>query len=338
MQQHLFSDLNSLRALCLSPLPPSANAVHHITEREGALTKPPGSLGRLEELTAWLGSWQHRATPRLNHVQCIVFAGNHGVTERGVSAWPAAVTTLMVKNFREGGAAINQLALNAGAELSVIALEGLRPTHDFTLRPAMTERGFLDAVAEGFRAVRPDTDLLCLGELGIGNTTVAAALAAALFGGTGADWAGPGAGSDEAGMARKRAAIDSGLKRHQAFLSDPLTAAQCLGGYELAAMLGAALAARQHHVPVLLDGFVSTAAVAPLHALHDEGLAHCQIAHCSAEPGHKRLAQALGQNPLLDLGLRLGEGSGAALAVPLLRAALACHLGMHTFAEAGIAA
>ena len=338
MQQHLFNDLNSLRSLCLAPSPPSASAARHIADREGALTKPPGSLGRLEELTAWLGGWQHRATPRLDHVQCIVFAGNHGVTERGVSAWPASVTTLMVKNFQEGGAAINQLAQSAGAELSVITLEELRPTHDFTQRPAMTERGFLDAVAKGFQAVRPDTDLLCVGELGIGNTTTAAALAAALFGGTGVDWAGPGAGSDEAGIVRKRAAIDSGLKRHQAFLSDPLTAAQCLGGYELAAMLGATLAARQHHIPVLLDGFVSTAAVAPLHVLHEDGLAHCKIAHCSAEPGHRRLAQALGQNPLLDLGLRLGEGSGAALAVPLLRAALACHLGMHTFAEAGIAA
>ncbi|NHN87255.1 nicotinate-nucleotide--dimethylbenzimidazole phosphoribosyltransferase [Acetobacter conturbans] len=336
MPQPTFTDLDGLRALCLSPLPCDAAAMRHIADREALLTKPPGSLGRLEELTRWLGEWQHRSEPRLDHVQCIVFAGNHGVVAQGVSAWPAEVTALMVRNFQTGGAAINQLARVADATLVVLPLEELRPTQDFTLQPAMTEETFLRVVQTGFAAVDPAADLLCLGEMGIGNTTPAAALAAALFGGTGQDWAGPGAGSDDAGMARKVEVIDRGLERHSALLCDPLKAAQCLGGHELAAMMGATLAARMHHIPVLLDGFVCTAAAAALHALHNDGLKHCRVAHCSAEPGHARLSQRLGQKPLLDFGLRLGEGSGAALAVPLLRAALACHLGMHTFAEAGI--
>jgi nicotinate-nucleotide--dimethylbenzimidazole phosphoribosyltransferase len=258
------------------------------------------------------------------------------VTAQGVSAYPAAVTAQMVANFSAGGAAINQLARQAGASLRVIALALDQPTADFTLAPAMDERTFLDAVAQGHDAVAPAADLVCLGEMGIGNTTAAAALVAALFGG-GARWAGRGTGVDDAGLARKRAVIAAALARHAALRDDPLVLAAALGGRELAAILGAALAARQQRIPVLLDGFVSTAAVAPLARLRPDALDHALAAHVSAEAAHRALLDELRLAPLLDLGMRLGEASGAALAVPLLRAALACYTGMATFGEAGVA-
>jgi nicotinate-nucleotide--dimethylbenzimidazole phosphoribosyltransferase len=219
----------------------------------------------------------------------------------------------------------------------VIPLDLETPTADFTNGPAMEEAPFLAAVAAGYNAVRPEADLICLGEMGIGNTTAAAALAAALFGGNGADWAGRGTGVDDKGLARKQAAIDAGLAHHSAILGDPLQTAAALGGRELAAILGATLAARHRRIPVLLDGFVCTAAAAPLHKLRADALDHVQAAHVSAEAAHRALLDALKLKPLLDLGMRLGEGSGAALAVSILRAALACHTGMATFAEAGVA-
>ena len=328
-----FSDL---RALCLD-LPggdPAAGAA--VARREAMLTKPPGSLGRLEQLVGWLAQWQGHAPPRLQEVEVLVFAGNHGVTQRGVSAYPAEVTAQMVANFATGGAAINQLARTAGATLRVVPLSLDRPTADFTEQPALSEREFLAAVGAGFAAVSPACDLLCLGEMGIGNTTAAAAIAAALFGGGGARWAGRGAGVDQDGLARKRDAIDRALSRHAAVLHDPLAIAATLGGRELAAILGAALAARQRRIPVVLDGFVCTAAVAPLQKLRADALSHVLASHVSAEAGHRLLLDELGLAPVLDLNMRLGEASGAAVAVLLLRAALACHTGMATFAEAGV--
>ncbi len=331
-----FASLDALRAACLHLLPGDEAAAAAVMRRQGGLTKPLGSLGRLEALVAWLAWWQGRAMPRLDRVEVLVFAGNHGVVAQSVSPYPAAVTAQMVANFAAGGAAINQLVRNAGAGLRVIGLALDTPTADLTLAPAMTEAEFLTAVAVGHDAVRPGTDLLCLGEMGIGNTTVAAALAAGLFGGDGADWAGRGTGVDDAGLDRKRRAVDAGLARHAAVLPDRLLAASHLGGRELAAILGAALAARRLGVPVLLDGFVCTAAAAPLALLAPGGLDHAMLAHVSAEAGHRRLAAALSMAPLLDLGMRLGEASGAALAVPLLRGALACHVGMASFDEAGV--
>jgi nicotinate-nucleotide--dimethylbenzimidazole phosphoribosyltransferase len=332
-----FSSLAALRAACRDLPPGDDAAAAAVAARQAQLTKPPGSLGRLEDFVAWLARWQGRA-PRLDRVDILVFAGNHGVTAQGVSAYPAAVTAQMVANFSAGGAAINQLARQAGASLRVIALALDQPTADVTLAPAMDERGFLDAVAQGHDAVTgaDATDLLCLGEMGIGNTTAAAALAAALFGG-GARWAGRGTGVDDAGLARKRAVIAAALARHGALRDDPLALAAALGGRELAAILGAALAARRQRIPVLLDGFVSTAAVAPLAKLRPDALDHALAAHVSAEAAHRALLDELHLAPLLDLGMRLGEASGAALAVPLLRAALACHTGMATFGEAGVA-
>lgn len=330
-----FPTLAALRAAALSPPPGDDAAAGAVIARQAVLTKPPGSLGRLEELVAWLARWQRRPVPRLQRVQVLVFAGNHGVAAQGVSPYPAAVTAQMVANFAAGGAAINALAAQAGAALRVVPLRLDRPTADFTAAPAMTEAEFLDAAQQGAAAVPAECDLLCLGEMGIANTTAAAALAAALFGGTG--WAGRGTGLDAAGVAHKEEVVRAALAHHAAALDDPLEVARRLGGHELAAILGATLAARRRGIPVLLDGFAVTAAAAPLALLAPNGLDHAAAAHLSAESGHRRLLAALEMTPLLDLGLRLGEGSGAALAVPLLRAALACHTGMASFAEAGVA-
>ncbi len=331
-----FASLDALRDACRDLPQADEAAVTAVRERQARLTKPPGSLGKLEELPAFLAGWQARAMPQLDRVQVLVFAGNHGVVRQGVSPYPAEVTRQMVANFSAGGAAINQLAASAQARLRVIPLELDRPTADITEAPAMAEREFLDAVAAGGHAVDIDADLLCLGEMGIGNTTTAAALSIALFGGTAADWVGRGTGVDDAGLARKRAVVERALVRHAALAGDPLRLAAALGGRELAAILGATLAARQQRIPVLLDGFVCTAAVAPLFCVSADTLAHTALAHVSAEMGHRALAARLCLSPLLDLGMRLGEGSGAALAVLILRAALSCYTGMATFEQAGV--
>jgi nicotinate-nucleotide--dimethylbenzimidazole phosphoribosyltransferase len=331
-----FASFADLRAACLDLPAGDAAAAAAAARRDAALTKPPGSLGRLEDLVVWLARWQRRALPRLERVEVLVFAGNHGVVAQGVSAYPADVTTQMVANFAAGGAAINQLAAIAGANLRVIPLSLDAPTADFTQEPAMSEAAFLAAVAAGHAAVPASADLVCLGEMGIGNTTSAAAIAAALFGGGGERWAGRGTGVDDEGLARKRAAIDAGLTRHRPLLGDPLRVAAALGGRELAAILGATLAARRQNIPVLIDGFVCTAAVAPLGKLAAGTLAHTWASHVSAEAAHRALLDALGLVPLVDLGMRLGEASGAAVATLILRAALACHAGMATFAEAGV--
>ena len=331
-----FKSLAELRAACLDLPAGDGVAADAVNARQAELTKPPGSLGRLEELAAWLARWG-RNPPRLGKADVLVFAGNHGVTVHGVSPFPAAVTAQMVANFSAGGAAINQLADAVSATLRVIPLDLDRPTADFTVETAMDEQAFLAAVNTGIGAVRPEADLLCLGEMGIGNTTAAAAVAAAFFGGGGTRWAGRGTGLDDRGLARKQAVIDKGLARHASALGDPLLVAVALGGRELAAILGATLAARKLRIPVLLDGFVCTAAAAPLARLRADALDHAQAAHVSAEAGHRALLDELKLKPLLDLGMRLGEGSGAALAVSILRAALACHDGMATFAEAGVA-
>ncbi len=331
-----FPNLAALRTACLDLPPGDAVVAATAADRNATLTKPPGSLGRLEDLAVWLAQWQARTPPRLDRIEVLVFAGNHGVVAQGVSAFPAEVTAQMVANFAVGGAAINQLAVLAGARLQVLPLELDRPTADFTERPAMDEKAFLGAVAAGYDAVTADADLVCLGEMGIGNTTAAAAIAAALFGGGGMRWAGRGTGVDDHGLARKRAAIDEAIKRHASILNDPLLVAAALGGRELAAILGAAIAARRQRIPVLIDGFVCTAAIAPLAKLRADGLAHAVAAHVSAEAAHRALLDELRLKPLLDLGMRLGEASGAAVAALILRAALACHTGMATFAEAGV--
>ena len=331
-----FDSLASFRALLQSAPAPDAAALAGAAARNGQLTKPPGSLGRLEDLAVWYAGWRGDPRPMITAPQVVIFAGNHGVTARGVSAFPAEVTAQMVINFDHGGAAINQLSKAFGATMTVYALDLDRPTVDFTAGPAMTEAELVQALATGWSAVNPQADLLVTGEMGIGNTTVAAALAAALFSGAGAQWVGRGTGVDDAGLARKAMVVDEGLALHHAALSDPLQVLRCLGGRELAAMAGAIAAARAHRIPVILDGFICCAAAAVLDRAVPGALDHCVAGHLSAEGAHGKLLNHLGKEPLLSLGLRLGEGSGAALAIGILQAAVACHSGMATFAEAGV--
>ncbi len=330
------ANFQEIRAL-LTELPgPDLAAGTAATQRESQLTKPAGALGRLEELTAWLATWQGRHPPKLDHPRTCVFAGNHGVAARGVSAYPAAVTAQMVQNFVAGGAAVNQLCKAVDADLRVYEMALEQPTADFTQAPAMSEEECARAMAYGMMAVEPGLDVLCLGEMGIANTTSASALCLALFGGEAADWTGPGTGVAGAALANKTKVVAEGVARHKAALTDPLEILRHLGGHELAAIAGAVLAARLARIPVLLDGFACTAAAAIVRALDPHAIDHCMVAHVSAEPGHKRLLAKIGQAALLDFGMRLGEASGATLAVAILKAAVACHTGMATFAEAGV--
>jgi nicotinate-nucleotide--dimethylbenzimidazole phosphoribosyltransferase len=317
---------------------PDLSARTEVVRRQVELTKPAGSLGRLEEIAEWLAAWQGRASPRVEHPRIAVFAGSHGVAARGVSAYPPEVTGQMVKNFLAGGAAINQLAQSIDADLRIYELDLAHPTHDFTQGVAMSEERAAKAMAYGMMAAEPGLDVLCLGEMGIANTTTAATLSAALFGGGGADWAGPGTGVKGAALIHKIAVIDEALAHHRQAIAqhEPLALLAAVGGEELAAIAGAVLAARMGRIPVLLDGYACTAAAAVLFAIDRHALDHCLVAHRSAEPGHARLLQAIGQRPLLEMDMRLGEGSAAALAVPLLKAAAACHNGMATFAQAGV--
>jgi nicotinate-nucleotide--dimethylbenzimidazole phosphoribosyltransferase len=331
-----FASLDAVASVLAAAPPPDAAAVAAAEARNAQLTKPPGALGRLEALGVWLAGWQGTDRPRIARPQVLVFAGNHGIAARGVSAFPAAVTAQMVANFQAGGAAVNQLARAAGAGLAVVALDLDRPTADFTEAPAMTEAECVAALKAGWEAVDPAADLVVPGEMGIANTTAAAALACALYGGPAADWVGRGTGVDDAGLARKAAVVAAGVARHGG--QAPLQVLACLGGREIAAMAGAMARARVLRVPVILDGFIACAAGAVLAAAVPGALDHAVAGHRSAEAAHAALLARMGKAPLLDLGLRLGEGSGAALAIPVLRAAAACLSDMATFAEAGVAA
>ncbi|MGV8984960.1 MAG: nicotinate-nucleotide--dimethylbenzimidazole phosphoribosyltransferase [Cypionkella sp.] len=313
-----------------------AAAIAGAQARNGQLTKPPGALGRLEDVAIWLAGWQGTDTPRITAPQVAIFAGNHGVVAKGVSAFPPEVTVQMVANFSHGGAAINQLARTFGATMTVNAIELDRPTADFTETDAMTEADLVAALLIGWNAVDSKADLLVPGEMGIGNTTSAAAIACALFGGDAQDWVGRGTGVDDAGLTRKANAVSAGVVRLTS--RDPLAVLAALGGREIAAMAGAMLRARTLHIPVILDGFIACSAAAVLHKAAAGALDHCIAGHASAEAAHTRLLAALDKTALLSLGLRLGEGSGAALAIGIIKAAAECHSGMATFAEAGVAA
>ncbi len=329
-----FSTLAEFQTLLNDAPSADDDALRGASARNGQLTKPPGALGRLEDLAIWYAGWRGTDRPSIRAPQVIIFAGNHGVCAQGVSAFPAEVTAQMVANFEHGGAAINQLSKANGAKMDVHALSLDTPTADFTTAPAMTEDDIVAALQTGWNAVDPASDLLVTGEMGIGNTTSAAALAAALYGGTAEDWAGRGTGVDDDGLKRKIAVIDQGLALHTP--CTPLEALQRLGGRELAAMAGAIAAARAQRIPVILDGFICTAAAAVLAEASEGALDHAVAGHQSAEGAHAKLLENIGKDPLLRLGLRLGEGSGAALAISVLKGAIACHSGMATFAEAGV--
>lgn len=329
-----FTTISTFRDTLAAAPGPDSDAIKGAQDRNAQLTKPPGALGRLEDLAIWYAGWRGDAQPQIRAPQVIIFAGNHGVCAQGVSAFPPEVTAQMVANFEHGGAAINQLSKAFGARMDVYPLSLDIPTADFTIQPAMSEAEFIDALQTGWNAVDPDADLLVTGEMGIGNTTSAAAVAAGVLGGDPAGWTGRGTGIDDAGLARKTDVVARGLALHAT--TDPLEALRCLGGRELVAMAGAIAAARYHRIPVVLDGFICCAAAVALHKAVDGALDHAVAGHLSAEDAHQRLLDAMGKQPLLQLGLRLGEGSGAALAIAVLKGAIACHSGMATFAEAGV--
>lgn len=328
-----FDDIRALAAEM-----PSADeaAIAAVRARDAVLTKPAGSMGRIEEIVEWLAAWQGRARPAVTRPLVAIFAGNHGVVSHGVSAFPADVTQQMVENFAAGGAAINQICLSNDLSLKVYDLALELPTGDITREAALDESACAATMAFGMEAIAGGVDLLCVGEMGIGNTTAAAAIYLALFGGVASDWVGPGTGLDEDGIARKCDVVTNAIACHDDHLSDPLEVLRRLGGREIAAMAGAIIAARMNRVPVIIDGYVAGAAAAIVHALDDRGLDHCLFGHLSAEPGHRRALEHMGKVALLDLGMRLGEGTGAALAAGIVKSAAALHSGMATFAEAGV--
>jgi len=330
------SPFDDFRALALAPAPDHAAALSATRAREAALTKPPGSLGRLEAIAEWLTAVTGAAPPKVERPRVVVFAASHGVTDEGVSAYPASVNAQMLAGFRDGTAAINQLCAAGGIGLSVFDLAVDVPSGNIVVEDAFASaRDVAATMAFGLEAIAGNVDCLALGEMGIGNTTVASAVFAALWGGGGAAWCGAGTGVAGEALAHKIGAVDRAAARC-AGETDPFIILQRVGGREIAAMAGAILAARSQKVPVVVDGFVATAAAALVHALSPDAIGHCLFAHRSAEAGHGAALERLGVEPLLDLGMRLGEGTGAALAIPILRAAAACHSGMATFAEAGV--
>lgn len=327
-----FDDFRTL----LKDLPgPNPVALAAARDRDSQLTKPPGALGRLEEIAFWLAAWTGRA-PAVTRPLVAIFAGNHGVTRQGVTPWPSDITKQMVANFSSGGAAINQICQTYDLGLKVFDLALDIPTGDITCEAALSERDCAATMAFGMEAIAGGTDLLCIGEMGIGNTTIAAAINLALYGGTAADWVGPGTGSQGEFMERKLKAVETAVAFHKDHLHDPLEVMRRVGGREIAAMAGAILAARMQKIPVLIDGYVATAAAAILKAANPSALDHCLIGHVSGEPGHLRAIEKLGKTPLLALGMKLGEGTGAAMAAGIVKAAAACHSGMATFASAGV--
>lgn len=325
--------------------------------RQARLTKPPGSLGRLEEVVCRLAALQASERPRVDAVRIVVFAADHGVAAQGVSAFPQAVTAEMVRNFARGGAAINVLARSLGASLEVVNLGTVhetgrlpgvidRPigsgTADLAREPAMAEAQLLEALAAGGeaaeRAGRAEVDLLIGGDMGIGNTTAASAVASALLSVPPRYLAGPGTGLDAAGVRRKAAVIEHALALHGSALAEPLEVLRRLGGFEMAALVGLYLRGAQLGIPLLVDGFIATTAALVAVRVNASAREWFIYAHRSAEPGHRMVLETLQAEPLLSLGMRLGEASGAAVAVPLLRLACALHEEMATFEEAGVSA
>lgn len=332
----MFNSIQDVKA-CFAGLPRADEAARQAAEaRNAVLTKPAGALGRLEELAIWFAQWRQSATPAIDTAQIIIFAANHGVAAQGVSAFPAEVTAQMVANFETGGAAINQLAKLAHAELTVVPIALDTPTGDFTQGAAMDDAAFLEALNIGASAVSGSADVLVLGEMGIGNTTSAAAIYHALLGGDPLDWVGRGTGVDDAGLSRKAEALRKGVLANPTAQGDPLMALQSLGGREIAAMFGAMMAARVHRIPVILDGFIASSAALVAFECDQSSVDHIVAGHVSDEQAHRRVLDHMGKAPLLDLSLRLGEGSGAAVALNILRAALCCHNGMASFEQAGV--
>jgi nicotinate-nucleotide--dimethylbenzimidazole phosphoribosyltransferase len=320
---------------------PDLEAAAAVADRAGRVLRPAGALARLDELAAWLAAWQGTPRPAVRRPAAVVFAADHGVAAGGVSAYPAEVTAAMLKALREGVATASVLARQVGATLDVVDVGVGDPTGDLSREPALDPARFRACVQAGRDAVAGlDADLLVLGEMGIGNTTAAAAVTAILLGRPAGAATGRGTGVDDQGLARKLAAVEAARRRVGGSADQgtgpPLEVLRQAGGAELAALAGAALEARLRRLPLVLDGFVVTAAVTPLELLRPGALANAIAGHRSAEPGHTALLDRLGLSPLLDLGMRLGEASGALAAVPLVRLAAAAVTEVATFDEWGL--
>lgn len=328
---------DDIRALLVDLPGPDEAAIAATARRESQLIKPPGSLGRLEDITSWLAAWTGKSPPQVTRPIIAIFASDHGVATRGVSAYPQEVTRQMIDAMAAGGAAISVLAQQVGAGLKVYDLAVGKPTPDITTADAMSEQECVATMAYGMEVLAEGTDLLVLGEVGIGNTSVAAALALGLFGGNPAQWTGPGTGLEGRALAAKQDVVAQAVQRLDGQTDDALSVLARVGGREFAAIAGAILAARLQRIPVVLDGYMVCVAAAVLHRINPRALDHCLVGHVSKEPGHRLLLDLLGKKPVLDLGMALGEGTGAALAVQIIKSAVACHAGMATFAEAGVA-
>jgi nicotinate-nucleotide--dimethylbenzimidazole phosphoribosyltransferase len=310
-----------------------SEAADAVRARAADILRPAGALARFDEVAAWVAEWQRTSTPAVRNPAALIFAADHGVTVAGVSKYPIDVTAAMLAAYRAGKSTVSAFASVAGATVEAIDVGVGRPTGDIRFESAMSADRFEEACAAGRQAVeRLDADLLVLGEMGIGNTTAAAAVAAALAGGEVAAWVGRGTGVDDEGLTRKRDAVRMAVDRIAGVL-DPMEVLREVGGAELVAMAAAIVAARSRRLPVLIDGYVVTASALPLSIERPDALDHCLVGHCSSEPGHRRLLERLGKQPLLDLEMRLGEGSGAMAAVPLVAMACAGITEVPTFGE-----
>jgi nicotinate-nucleotide--dimethylbenzimidazole phosphoribosyltransferase len=319
-----FDDYRNL----LTRLPgPNERAAAQVRADFSKMRKPAGSLGRLEELAAWLAAWSRRP-PAVTRPLVAIFAGNHGIARKDVSPRQPDATAEMVELYAAGGAAVNQVCIAGDLGLKVFDLALHLPTADISDDAALDERACAATMAFGMEAIAGGVDLISIGDLGVGNSTVAAAICAALFGGAGTQWAGPGSGADAAMVARKAEFVDKAVAVHANHLKDPLEVLRRLGGREFAAIAGAILAARIEHVPVIIDGFAGTAAAAVLHAANPSALDHCLLAGLSLEPGHALAAEKLGLKPLLDLSISQGEGVSAGIATGIVKTAALVHSGM----------
>lgn len=315
-------------------LEPSADHREAMAARASHVLRPSGAFARLDEVAVWLAGWQRSDRPTVERPSVLIFAADHGVAVRGVSAYPAEATAAMKQAIDRGAATCSALAHAQGASLTLIDVGVGQPTNDLAVDDAMDHDRFEASWTAGVDAVAAlDADVLVLGELGIGNTTAAAAVAACLLGGAAGEWAGRGTGVDDGGLGRKVDAVDAGVRRVGQGSAAPLEVLRRLGGAELVAMAGAAVEARRRSLPIVLDGFIATAALLPLELTAPGALDHVVAGHVSAEGAHRRLLEHLGKRPLLELDLRLGEASGALVALPLLRLAVAAVVDVATFGE-----
>lgn len=318
----------------LADLPsPDHDARDAVAARASQVLRPPGALARLDEIAVWAAGWSRSPRPVIQRPASLVFAADHGVAASGVSNYPAEATAAMLAATREGRATINAFAASVGASVTAVDVGVGRPTGDIRTRAAVTSERFDEITEAAYEAVeRLDADLLVVGELGIGNTTAAAAVAAALGGGDPHGWVGRGTGVGDESLDLKRQAVSTAVAR-VADVTDPLEVLREVGGAELVAMAAAIVAARRRSLPVVIDGYICSAAAAALHVAETGSLDHCIVGHRSSEPGHRMLLDLIGKQPVLELDMRLGEGSGAMAAVPIVRLACAGVNDVATFTE-----